>query len=181
MGAVSSCCAVEESADKQAVSTSDAPKGNTTTSGGAAAAAKPHGGKRKSGGDVKGGGVGGHVADEGELKHLQELLEAGMDVFVLLQDGTKLSCVLTYSSPEESLSISCEDKVRVIPISDIKSLLSTREQLKRVETKADLTDDPNCVAMHLAESGNCIPIRFAQSESKLLFLQFIKKVQKKGK
>eukprot|EP00922_Rhytidocystis_sp_ex-Travisia-forbesii_P026475 GHVS01038756.1.p1 GENE.GHVS01038756.1~~GHVS01038756.1.p1 ORF type:complete len:181 (-),score=33.51 GHVS01038756.1:694-1236(-) len=180
MGAVSSCCAVEESADKQAVSTSDAPRTGGGGGGTNASGAK-HGGKRKSDGGGSGGARGGGPADDAQLKQLQELLESGMDVFVLLQDGTKLSCLFTYSASDESLSISCEDKVRVIPVADIKSLLSTREQLKRVETKADLTDDPNCVAMHLAESGNCIPIRFGKTESKLLFLQFIKKIQKRGK
>lgn len=62
----------------------------------------------------------------------------------------------------------------MIPLSDVKSLLHTRDQLKRVETRANLVDDENCVALHLLESGNCIPLRFAEPKNKHVFVEMMK-------
>lgn len=109
-----------------------------------------------------------------DISELRTRLQSGMAITVLLQDGTKLSCTLHLNPADNSLSISCEDKVRVIPLSDVKSLLYSREQLKRVETRANLVDDENCVALHLLESGNCIPIRFAEVMDKHVFVEMMK-------
>lgn len=65
----------------------------------------------------------------------------------------------------------------MIPLSDVKSLLHSRDQLKRVETRANLVDDENCVALHLLESGNCIPLRFAEAMDKHTFVEMMRKLK----
>ncbi|OEH79590.1 uncharacterized protein LOC34620032 [Cyclospora cayetanensis] len=112
-----------------------------------------------------------------EIKDMQTKLHSGMSITVLLKDGTKLSCTIHLNLSDNSLSISCEDKVRVIPLSDVKALLHTADQLKRVETQADLVGDSNCVALHLLESGNCIPLRFEEARQKHSFVEMLKQLK----
>ncbi|KOB63390.1 hypothetical protein PFHG_05138 [Plasmodium falciparum HB3] len=70
-------------------------------------------------------------------------------------------------------------QVRMINFSDIRSLLYGEEQLKRVETQANLINDNCCLALHLDDSGNCIPIKFGSVKEKNLFI-FIMKDYKKN-
>jgi len=103
-------------------------------------------------------------------------VEEGMDVIVLLADGTRLACQLKLNKDERSVSISCEKNLRIIPLSELKTVLHGKAQLKRVETKANLVDDPNCVALHMA-TGNCIPMRFEQLEDKECFVLLMEKLR----
>lgn len=68
-------------------------------------------------------------------------------------------------------------QVRVIPLSDIKALLYKREQLELIENKADLAEDKRCVALHLLESGNCIPIRFDTQTDKTAFVEIVRDIK----
>ncbi|PHJ20456.1 imc sub-compartment protein isp1 [Cystoisospora suis] len=65
----------------------------------------------------------------------------------------------------------------MIPLSDVKALLYTKDQLQRVETRANLIDDENCVALHLLESGNCIPLRFETPKDKFCFVDLVKAIK----
>lgn len=139
-----------------------------------------------TGGDAgsRGGGGGASAGvptpTQAEVDALKGRLLAGMNTIVLLQDGTQLACLLLYNPAEQCLSISCEDKVRIIPLSDVKALLYTRDQLQRVETKANLVGDQCCVALHLQESGNCIPLRFDSPADKSAFVELVKRVKTGG-
>lgn len=52
---------------------------------------------------------------EEDISALRTKLQSGMAITVLLQDGTKLSCTLHLNPADNSLSISCEDKVSFVP------------------------------------------------------------------
>ncbi|PFH33304.1 IMC sub-compartment protein ISP1 [Besnoitia besnoiti] len=173
MGAVSSCCAVEESEDRQVMKENGGAKASKSE--------KSRDDRKKNGKYSKSRSSGprreGPAVTAEQIEDLNQRLLSGMAVLVLLQDGTRLSCVLHYNAKDASLSISCEDKVRVIPLSDIKALLHTHEQLQRVETKANLVDDECCVALHLLESGNCIPLRFENVVDKCCFVDLVKQIK----
>ncbi|CBZ52845.1 hypothetical protein NCLIV_026340 [Neospora caninum Liverpool] len=176
MGAVSSCCAVEESEDRQVMQKEQVAK---TSKGERSRDEKKKGEKvgKKSPSHRSGSASAAPQVTAADIEELNQRLLSGMAVLVLLQDGTRLQCILHYNETDNSLSISCEDKVRVIPLSDVKALLHTRDQLQRVETKANLTDDDSCVALHLLESGNCIPLRFDSVREKTCFVELLKKLK----
>ncbi|KAL8453919.1 hypothetical protein Emed_000630 [Eimeria media] len=196
MGAVSSCCAVEDAEDRQVMkehlSAKDRAQPSSKprkegapreTSEQKEAEAKEVKETRETKTEKKSKKQQAAPAEPAtpvtseEVSGLKSRLQSGMAITVLLQDGTKLSCTLHLSPADNSLSISCEDKVRVIPLSDVKSLLHTREQLKRVETRANLVDDENCVALHLLESGNCIPLRFTETPDKHIFVEMLRQLK----
>ncbi|CDJ37658.1 Apicomplexan CP 15/60K like protein, related [Eimeria tenella] len=203
MGAVSSCCAVEDADDRQVMK-----EPQPAAAAAAAAKEKPHSAKPRKESSSKEQSEQKSkdkerenkeaakeekkpkkqqqqeqpavAVNQPEVEDLRKRLQGGMAIIVLLQDGTKLACTLHLNPSDKSLSISCEDKVRVIPLSDVKSLLHTRDQLKRVETKANLVDDENCVALHLIESGNCIPIRFEAVKDKHIFVEMMKQLKEEA-
>ncbi|KAF8822570.1 IMC sub-compartment protein ISP1 [Cardiosporidium cionae] len=154
MGGLSSCCSVEEAKDKVIVS--EGSPTLTTMAAGTIMILENAA-----------------IAPAEDVNVFKARLQKGIGILVLLQDGTKLPCILCLNLTERAISISCDDKVRVIPISDIRQLLETKEQLWRVETKANLIEDPKCIALHLAESGNCIPIRFDSDGEKQNFASII--------
>ncbi|KAL8430155.1 hypothetical protein Efla_001819 [Eimeria flavescens] len=193
MGAVSSCCAVEDAEDRQVMKEPLPPKEKAKDPAKskkesstkevkeqkqpeARPSREPKEEKKSKKPQVPASPPPTRVSSE-EVSSLRSRLQSGMGITVLLQDGTQLSCTLHLNPADNSLSVSCEDKVRVIPLSDVKSLLSTRDQLKRVETRANLVDDENCVALHLLESGNCIPLRFEQAADKYVFVEMVKQLK----
>jgi len=158
MGAdLSSCCSVEPSGDRSVIATkkdndtADAPQAQAKATPSTPAPPEP----------------------QYDVEQFSKKVEEGMDVTVLLADGTKLACQLKLNKEERSVSISCEKNLRIIPLSELKTVLHGRDQLKRVETKANLVDDPNCVALHMA-TGNCIPMRFEGLEDKECFVLLMK-------
>lgn len=199
MGAISSCCAVEDATDRQVMKeapaaaapaadrTRSAMKGKKEAAAAQkevkepadAAALQKEGKESKEDKKMKKQASTGPppAVSKEEINDLRGRLQAGLNITVLLQDATKLSCTLHLNAADNSLSISCEDKVRVIPLSDVKSLLHTRDQLKRVETRANLVDDGNCVALHLLESGNCIPLRFEEAKDKSIFVEMMRQLK----
>eukprot|EP00386_Alphamonas_edax_P010785 GDKI01034556.1.p2 GENE.GDKI01034556.1~~GDKI01034556.1.p2 ORF type:complete len:165 (-),score=41.09 GDKI01034556.1:22-516(-) len=110
-------------------------------------------------------------------RYMQQM-ETGVKVTVLLQDGTSLLCNLSLNKDAKTLSVNFQEKVRLIPIRDIRGLLSGAEQLKRVETKAMLATDERCVAVHLEESGNCIPLKFSTADDKTYFIEVVKHIKR---
>lgn len=170
---VSGCCAVEKAADKAVISQQEAektteketaetppPKPEQTAAQEAPAEPPPPQGP----------------SDE-DIAAFQERLSRGMDVVVLLADGAGLTCALKLiTEPELALEISADKNLRVIPFSELKAILYGRDQLKRVETKANLIEDPQCVALHMV-TGNCIPMRFDTIDAKDCFVAMLKKLR----
>jgi len=162
MGAdLSSCCSVEPAGDKSVVSAKKAAEGGEGTEAPQmqAKASSPASSSP--------------ALPQFDVEKFSKKVEEGMDVIVLLADGTKLACQLKLNKDERSVSISCEKNLRIIPLSELKTVLHGKDQLKRVETKANLVDDPNCVALHMA-TGNCIPMRFDELDDKECFVLLIK-------
>ncbi|SCM23010.1 inner membrane complex sub-compartment protein 1, putative [Plasmodium chabaudi chabaudi] len=113
-----------------------------------------------------------------EISEFKNRLKNNIQIVVLLQDGTKLPCNLQANFAEKTLCISCHQKVRMINFSDIRSLLYGEEQLKRVETQANLISGNCCLALHLDDSGNCIPIKFEAMKDKNLFIYIMRDYKK---
>ncbi|EEA06794.1 uncharacterized protein CMU_014700 [Cryptosporidium muris RN66] len=86
------------------------------------------------------------------------------DVQLIMQDRSKLGCEVMIDST--NVTLYGDGKCRNIPMSDIHQLLHTKEELARVESSAGINDSDNCVAIHLRESGNCIPLFFKTSQDK---------------
>ncbi|CDJ45275.1 hypothetical protein, conserved [Eimeria tenella] len=101
---------------------------------------------------------------------MAEALKEGLAVGLILQDKSRLECVVRLSSSEDSLLLSCEAKSRVVPLQSIKALLHSSSQLLRVDCSAGIRPSDFCAALHLAASGNCIPLFFASLRDKNLFL-----------
>jgi len=162
MGAdLSSCCSVEPSGDKSVISTKkldgDVPEASETQPKMSNSTSSP-------------------AAPQYDVDEFSRKVEEGMDVTVLLADGTKLACQLKLNKDDRSVAISSDKNLRIIPLSELKTVLHGRDQLKRVETKANLVDDPNCVALHMA-TGNCIPMRFEELDDKECFVLLMKKLR----
>lgn len=161
MGAVSSCCSAEPADSKETIgghSTSEAARGSSRHD---IDISKPM-----------------KTVSDAEVDAFQRRLERSIDVIVLLADGTRLTCQLKLNKEDKSLVISCDTNLRVIPLTELKATLHGRDQLRRVETKANLVDDPNCVALHMM-TGNCIPIRFDENSDKNAFIETIKRIKQR--
>eukprot|EP01068_Selenidium_serpulae_P018363 Selendium_serpulae@DN6452_c0_g1_i2.p1 len=100
-------------------------------------------------------------------------IQDGIDVEVILQDKSKLKCLMMYNKDVASLILSCDNKTRNIPLADVKSVLHTMDQLKRVETAAGILEGDPCAAIHLAQSGNCIPLFFRTVAEKDFFVELV--------
>eukprot|EP00922_Rhytidocystis_sp_ex-Travisia-forbesii_P070907 GHVS01105841.1.p1 GENE.GHVS01105841.1~~GHVS01105841.1.p1 ORF type:complete len:731 (+),score=107.57 GHVS01105841.1:437-2629(+) len=108
-----------------------------------------------------------------EVTSFRHDLLDGVGIIVLLQDGTRLLCQLTLSMTKRTLSIRCNEKVRILNVSDIQNLLYGRRELRKVETKANIKNDKCCVALHLVGSGNCIPLHFETPERAMMFVDIV--------
>ncbi|KAF8819066.1 IMC sub-compartment protein ISP1 [Cardiosporidium cionae] len=108
-----------------------------------------------------------------EMAEFENSLISGVNIAVLLQDGSQLNCMLYFDGDGKTITINCNSKVRVIPQADVKAVLHGADQLKRVETKANLLNDNKCIALHLKKSGNCIPLRCNSLEEKEKLLQLL--------
>lgn len=130
MGAVSSCCAVEDADDRQVMketvpATKERTHASKTTKKEAkepkeprdkapevAEAVEPKEEKKPKKQPAPTEPVV-PVSTE-DINALRVKLQQGMAITVLLQDGTKLSCTLHLNPADNSLSISCEDKFGII-------------------------------------------------------------------
>eukprot|EP00923_Selenidium_pygospionis_P047117 GHVN01081311.1.p2 GENE.GHVN01081311.1~~GHVN01081311.1.p2 ORF type:complete len:178 (+),score=43.93 GHVN01081311.1:146-679(+) len=169
MGAeLSGCCAVEKAADKAVISEekTEAPL-----------QPEVHGAPQPPAPPPKKEEPPQRVPTPEEVAAFQERLLKGMEVVVLLADGTGLTCQLKLSLEDQyALSIAADKNLRVIPFNELKAILYGKDQLKRVETKANLVDDPNCVALHMV-TGNCIPLRFDELPDKDCFVAMMRKLK----
>eukprot|EP00923_Selenidium_pygospionis_P018018 GHVN01031585.1.p1 GENE.GHVN01031585.1~~GHVN01031585.1.p1 ORF type:complete len:160 (+),score=7.58 GHVN01031585.1:324-803(+) len=107
----------------------------------------------------------------------QQFLEQmvhGIGVEVILQDKSKLKCQLSYRQTDNCLVLCSDNKTRSIALADVKSVLHSAEQLKRVETAAGILETDPCAAIHLSKTGNCIPVFFASMDEKDKFVEMVK-------
>lgn len=112
-----------------------------------------------------------------ELEEFSGRLLGGVAVIVLLQDGTHLLCDLSLSPTTRTLSIRCNEKLRILNVSDIQNLLYGKKELRKVETKADIKNDLCCVALHLVGTGNCIPLHFETQHETMMFVDLVQRVK----
>ncbi|KAJ1610239.1 apicomplexan CP 15/60K like protein [Cryptosporidium canis] len=97
----------------------------------------------------------------------------GIPAEIILKDGSTTSCKVSFSDTESDLSFICDDKVKAVPWSNIKEVFTKKNELKMVNTKVPLFKDPALiVALHLKDTGNCIPLRFNSKQCKEEFLNF---------
>ncbi|KAH0472188.1 MAG: uncharacterized protein KVP18_001172 [Porospora cf. gigantea A] len=110
----------------------------------------------------------------GEKSAFVTRLEEGLTVNLILQDRRSLESTVKMDSYTKALIINCEvnghKKVRSILASDVKQILQTKQQLRRVESRANIDDIELCAALHLQKSGNCIPLFFHNAEDKQSFV-----------
>jgi len=95
----------------------------------------------------------------GELQPFVYQMQKGVFVSAVLQDGSALVCEIKLDPSHDFMTIQSEDKSRKVMLRDIRDVLSEPGQLKRVETKATIIDDPSCLALHIDKSGSCIVFR----------------------
>lgn len=97
----------------------------------------------------------------------------GIQAEIILKDGSAMNCKVSYSDMEDDLSFICDDKVKAVPWSNIKEVFTKKSELRMVNTKVPLFKDPTLiVALHLKDTGNCIPLKFNSKENKEKFLNF---------
>lgn len=61
---------------------------------------------------------------------------------------------------------------------DIKAILHTPEQLRRVESSAGITESADvCAAVHLKATGNCIPLFFTSPADKAHFVECLEEAR----
>eukprot|EP01067_Filipodium_phascolosomae_P008373 Filipodium_phascolosomae@DN7099_c0_g1_i1.p1 len=169
MGAVSSCCSdsASEAPNKQYLPPEkESPRNTSEKKPKATPKAQDGAGPDKSDKSQR------SHAKEIEFKNFKNRMKNGIEISVLLQDGTSLSCKMKLMVDPPILQVSFEEKVRNITFDEIKSLLYGFDALKRVETRAALTDDDRCVALQLV-NGNCIPVKFRTSNDKRLFIDVV--------
>lgn len=185
MGGLSSCCSTEPSENKETIKGSQGAAAEAPAPGSAdnaeASMRYPRGlGKQEDGHREASGrppsGAAPPAISEAVIAQFRKRLESSMEVIVLLADGSRLTCDLKLNPSSESLIISCDANLREIPLNELKAILHGKEQLRRVETKAALTDDPNCVALHMM-TGNCIPLRFDTVDEKECFIELVKQLK----
>lgn len=113
---------------------------------------------------------------EAALKEFMKRAESqGLPIRVILQDGSDLNCTLMLDLNTRSLVIRNGAKMRVVAFSNVKNVLTTPQQLARVETQGDITKDPVAVALHLSTADSCIPLRMDTEEDKLHFVETLKR------
>lgn len=107
----------------------------------------------------------------------REQLYEGFEVHLILQDKSRLDCQIRMDRTHEFMLLLCNKKARVIHMKDIQSILHTPEELQRVESSAGITDTETCAAIHLAASGNCIPLFFKNIKEKAIFLDIVEEAR----
>ncbi|OII77611.1 hypothetical protein cand_014270 [Cryptosporidium andersoni] len=113
-----------------------------------------------------------NLPPQGILRRLSHGLPAG----VVLKDGSPLRCKIVYSQGDNDLTLTCDDKIRSIPWSDIQNIITNKNELRRINTRAPIYRDSLVIAIQLNKSGHCIPIKFANESTKNDFLDFAYKM-----
>lgn len=125
--------------------------------------------------------------DEEEMKFNKDIsskiiryrASIGIQAEIILKDGSTMNCKISFSDKEDDLSFIYDDKVKAVPWSNIKEIFTTRNELKMVNTRAPIfKDQALIVALHLRDTGNCIPLKFDSKKNKEEFLNFaIKRIR----
>lgn len=66
--------------------------------------------------------------------------------------------------------------VRRMELDELVAVIYGKKELTRVATRANIVDDPTCVALHLA-SNTCIPICMQSVEDRQCFVDFMKQIK----
>lgn len=111
---------------------------------------------------------------------MADILHEGVSVGLILQDKSRLDCKVKLTGNNSSLELSCDRKSRIVELSSVKSVLHTSEQLRRVDCSAGIAPGDFCVAIHLAATGNCIPLFFPSLREKNLFVITLAKIRTSG-
>ncbi|KAH0474025.1 MAG: hypothetical protein KVP17_004980 [Porospora cf. gigantea B] len=107
--------------------------------------------------------------------HLRERLKhQSLPVVIPLSDGTNLDCLfgLIRADGRRQFVLSTPDRIRQIPLDDLTALLTTPDELQRVDTEATITADV-FVALRL-KKGNCVPIRFSDEDTRNIFIDLVR-------
>ncbi|PPS96363.1 Uncharacterized protein GY17_00001661 [Cryptosporidium hominis] len=128
------------------------------------------------------------IDNSGEIKYEEEEMKFNKDISskiirhraligiqaeIILKDGSTTDCKVSFSDEEDDLSFICNDKVKAVPWSNIKEIFTTKSELRMVNTRAPIFKDPTLIiALHLKDTGNCIPLKFDSKKSKEDFLNF---------
>ncbi|OEH78963.1 IMC sub-compartment protein ISP1 [Cyclospora cayetanensis] len=109
------------------------------------------------------------------LKEFMKRAETqGLTIQVVLQNGSNMNCILVLDINSRSLVIRNGEKMRVVPFNTIKNVLATPQQLARVDTQQDITNDPYAVGLHLYKTESCIPMRMESNEDKQNLIEMLK-------
>mmetsp|Transcript_11334 Transcript_11334/g.32836 ORF Transcript_11334/g.32836 Transcript_11334/m.32836 type:complete len:190 (-) Transcript_11334:1944-2513(-) len=161
MGNLSSCCSVEptdvgQNRDRVFLPPNDTQGNRFGYADNGTAQGSHHATNGMNGSPTGGPGEGAEAAAfTPELEAFQRKLQDGLRVTVILQDGTSLLCTVSLDVDDLTFTISFQEKTRKVAIRDIKALLVSR-QLKRVETRASIVDDPRQVHTHALRAGRHI-------------------------
>eukprot|EP00922_Rhytidocystis_sp_ex-Travisia-forbesii_P033106 GHVS01049240.1.p1 GENE.GHVS01049240.1~~GHVS01049240.1.p1 ORF type:complete len:180 (-),score=41.60 GHVS01049240.1:314-853(-) len=108
------------------------------------------------------------------LSTSQRRLVDGVGVFLILQDRSSTACVCKLDYLRGCLLLSCNRKVRSIALREIRALLHSSADLRRVEASAGLVGSEElCVAIQISSNGNCIPIFFQNEDDRRCFVEVI--------
>ncbi|OII72023.1 uncharacterized protein cubi_01356 [Cryptosporidium ubiquitum] len=106
-------------------------------------------------------------------KIIRHKASTGIQAEIILKDGSAINCKVSFSDNEDDLSFICDDKVKAVPWSNIKEIFTTKNELKMVNTRAPIFKDQTLIiALHLRDTGNCIPLKFNSKQEKEDFLNF---------
>ncbi|PFH32282.1 IMC sub-compartment protein ISP2 [Besnoitia besnoiti] len=108
---------------------------------------------------------------------LLERLHKGLGIGLILQDKSRLDCIVKLTDDNSAIQLSCDRKSRMVKLSEIRNILYTPEQLKRVDCSAGISKSDYCVALHLIASGNCIPLFFADAAGRDCFVIVLEKLR----
>lgn len=157
MGAASSCCSVEPSKQKDLIRHDATPTD------------QHHATQPES-----------RQPTPAELEQFRTNLNEGIDTIVVIADGKKIPCRLKWSASEQNLIISCDVNnhmhIRRMALNELLAVIHDRKDLARVATRANIVEDPACVALHLA-SNTCIPLSFHKIEEKICFVEFMRQIK----
>ncbi|KAH8583198.1 IMC sub-compartment ISP1 [Cryptosporidium sp. chipmunk genotype I] len=110
-------------------------------------------------------------------KIIRHRASIGIQAEIILKDGSIMNCKVSFSDKEDDLSFICNDKVKAVPWSNIKEIFTTKNELRMVNTRAPIFKDPTLIiALHLKDTGNCIPLKFNSKQGKEEFLNFAFKI-----
>ncbi|CDJ42163.1 hypothetical protein, conserved [Eimeria necatrix] len=71
-------------------------------------------------------------------------------------------------------SANAQEKSRWVPFNTVKNILTTPQQLARVETQGDFAQEPLAVGLHISKTESCIPLLLENEADKCNFVEMLK-------